>query len=444
MARQRRSVSSRVSVDVAPTTTATSAGSAHTASQPLSVAQLTALIKGLIEPALPGVWVSAEISNLARPRSGHLYMTLKDPAAQIRGVVWASTAARLNFRLEEGQSVLAFGSVEVYAPHGGYQLIIRKIEPQGVGALQLAFEQLKQRLAAEGLFDADRKLSLPRFPRRVGIVTSPTGAAVRDFLEVALRRWPRFNAMVIPCQVQGTGATASIVAAIDAAHRVTPPLDVIVVTRGGGSLEDLWCFNEEPVVRAIASSRLPIVSAVGHEIDVTLADFAADVRALTPSEAAERVVPEWQQLQQTLAHAQRRLERPIRQRIEYHREQLRQLATRPALAQPLRIIQDRSRRLDELDLRSRRAIRQRWADQARKIEHCAAALSALSPLGVLARGYTVTQRADDGRLITASDQVASGQMITTRTAAGNIHSRVTSTDTADPPTGQGEQTPGST
>lgn len=398
------------------------------APEPLTISELTACLKGVIEEAFPTLWVAGEISNLARPRSGHLYMTLKDSGAQIRAVMWARSAARLPFELQEGQSVIAQGSVEVYAPQGSYQLIVRKIEPQGVGALQLAFEQLKARLAAEGLFDPHRKRPLPRFPRRIALVTSPTGAAVQDFLQIAIRRWPHLNVTVIPAQVQGAGAAASIVAGIQAAHRLRPEVDVIVVGRGGGSLEDLWCFNEEPVVRAIAASRLPIVSAVGHEIDVTLADFAADVRALTPSEAAERVVPEWAAVQQTLQLLARRMVTPLRQRIAFHHEQLRQLQSRPAFTRAFQQIHDRSRRLDELDHRGRRAIRHLLAEKSRRLQQHAAALSALSPLAVLARGYSITQRAGDASVIQRSDQVRVGDRLRTQTAHGAITSEVIATE----------------
>lgn len=394
--------------------------------EPITVSQLTARLQNVIEHSFRAVWVSGEISNLARPRSGHVYLTLKDSGAQIRSVIWASTAARLPFRLEEGQSVIAYGGVEVYPPHGSYQLIIRKVEPQGVGALQLAFEQLKQRLAAEGLFDPDRKRELPRFPRRLAVVTSPTGAAVRDFLQIAQRRWPLLNATIIPAQVQGAEAAASLVSAIRSAHRLRPRPDVIVVTRGGGSLEDLWCFNEEPVVRAIAASELPIVSAVGHEIDFTLADFAADVRAATPSEAAELVVPEWAALRQSLQDLRRRLDKPLRQRLAYHREQLRHLAERPGFARPRQSLHDRSRRLDEWDHRARVAIRHRLAECNRKLQRHAASLSALSPLAVLARGYSVTQRESDGEVIRDCQQVAAGEVVKTRLARGTIVSQVLS------------------
>ena len=400
------------------------AGSEDRRPRPLTISQLTALLKGVVEESFPTLWVEGEISNLTRPRSGHLYMTLKDAGAQIRAVIWAGTASRLPFKLEEGQAVIAQGGVEVYPPHGSYQLIIRRIEPQGIGALQLAFEQLKRKLAAEGLFDADRKLQLPRYPKRIGIVTSPSGAAIRDFLQIALRRWPQLDALVIPAKVQGAGAAQSIAAAIAAAQAVRPALDVIVVTRGGGSLEDLWCFNEEPVVRAIAACKIPVVSAVGHEIDVTLADFAADVRAATPSEAAERVVPERAMVLQSLKQLRTRLDKPIAQRLAFHREQLRQLAGRPCLAKPLQPIHDRSRRLDELDYRGRLAIRNLLDQHFRKLQRQAAAMSALSPLAVLARGYSVTQTFPDGAVVRRNDDVAVGDRIQTRLGSGSLISRV--------------------
>ncbi len=225
--------------------------SIHFDSEPeaLTVSELTAYIKGILEDSLPSVWVTGEISNLSRPRSGHVYLTLKDEGAQIRAVMWKTTASKLRFDLAEGQHVVAFGGIEVYPPQGSYQIVLRQVEPLGIGALQLAFQQLQQKLQLEGLFDARRKKPIPAVPTRIGIVTSPTGAAVQDFLEIALRRNPKLNAVIFPAMVQGPGAAASIVQAIQQAQRYEPTLDVLVITRGGGSLEDLWCFNEEPVVR---------------------------------------------------------------------------------------------------------------------------------------------------------------------------------------------------
>ncbi len=390
----------------------------------LSVSDLTAYLKGIVEEALPSVWVAGEISNLSRPRSGHLYMTLKDEASQIRAVMWRSTAAKLRFELKEGQQVLAYGGVEIYGPQGVYQLSLRKLEPLGLGALQLAFQQLQQRLQAEGLFDSANKKNLPSFPRRIGVVTSPSGAAVRDFLEIALRRWPNLDITIIPAKVQGPGAAASIVAGIKAAHRITPPLDVLVVTRGGGSIEDLWCFNEEPVVRAIAASRLPIVSAVGHEIDVTLADFAADVRALTPSEAAEKIVPEFAAVRENVIRLTNRLHQPIFQRIRFYKDQLRQFSQRSPFRSPHDSIRWHSQRLDDLDARGKRAIRSISLVHRRRLESITSALSALSPLQVLSRGYTVTLHVQSGKCLSSANQVTPGDTLHTQTSHGVVLSIV--------------------
>ena len=267
------------------------ATSSPAAQQTLTVAQLTAQIKNTLEGEFPSVWVVGEISNYSRPQSGHSYFTLKDDQAQIRAVMWRSAAAKLKFEVADGLDVVCHGHIDVYAPRGSYQLVIDELQPKGVGALELALRKLREKLAAEGLFDAARKRKLPAFPRRVAFVTSPTGAAIHDFLQVLRRRWRGVDVLVIPARVQGEGAAQEIVDGIRLANRVSPRPDVLIVGRGGGSLEDLWSFNEEPVVRAIAASKIPTVSAVGHEIDVTLADLAADVRALTPSEAAERIVP---------------------------------------------------------------------------------------------------------------------------------------------------------
>ena len=230
----------------------------------MSVTELNAAIKICLEETFPAVWVEGEITDVSRPQSGHIYLKLKDQHSQLSAVIWRSTAASLPFKVEDGMSVIAMGQVQIYTVRGSYQLTIRKLEPQGIGALQLAFRQLHQKLAAAGLFDPARKKRLPTFPERVGFVTSPSGAAVRDFLEVARRRWQGAKIIVIPTRVQGPGAAAEIVAGIRAAEKYRPKLDAIVIGRGGGSIEDLWCFNEEPVVRAIADCSLPTISAVGH------------------------------------------------------------------------------------------------------------------------------------------------------------------------------------
>ena len=272
-----------------------------------TVSELTAQIKMVLEEGFAEVAVQAEVSNLARPRSGHVYLSLKDDSAQIRAVLWKSEAQRLVFDLTDGLAVRVWGRLAVYAPRGEYQLVIRRIEPEGIGALELAFRQTVARLAAEGLFDPARKRPLPRFPRRIVVVTSPTGAAVRDLLQVIGRRWRASEILIAPSRVQGAGAAAEVVAALALANRVAGA-DLIIVARGGGSLEDLWTFNEEVVARAIVGSRLPVVSAIGHEIDVTIADLAADRRALTPSEAGEICVPDAEEVRRALDRLAQRLD----------------------------------------------------------------------------------------------------------------------------------------
>jgi len=293
----------------------------------LSVWELTAQVKNLVEAGFPNVCVMGEMADFSRPRSGHCYFTLKDERAQLRAIVWRGPAGRIRFDLRDGLEVICRGHLEVYAPRGTYQMIVEHIEPKGIGALELAFRQLRDRLAREGLFDPPRKRLLPRFARRVGGVTSPTGAAIRDFLQVLARRWRGVDVLVAPARVQGEGAAEEIAAAIGRLNRLSRPPDVLVVTRGGGSLEDLWAFNEEIVVRAIHASQIPVVSAVGHEIDVTLSDLVADVRALTPSEAAELVAPAADQVAAGLGQSAKRLAAAMRARTTALRTRL---ETRPA------------------------------------------------------------------------------------------------------------------
>lgn len=396
-----------------------------TSDQPavLSVSQLTALVKGTLEQLFSDVWVSGEISEVSRPQSGHIYFTLKDEGAQIRGVLWRGAAQKIRFQLEEGQQVICRGGIDVYPPRGSYQLVVRQVEPQGQGALQIAFRQLQERLAKEGLFDPARKRLLPKFPRRVAFVTSPTGAAVRDFLEVAGRRFRGVEILVIPARVQGPGAAAEIALGIQTANRLAVPPDVLVVGRGGGSLEDLWCFNEEVVVRAIHASVIPVVSAVGHEIDVTLSDLVADVRALTPSEAAERVIPSADDLTHRLGVLQRRLTGALRGTVAGAKKHLAMLASRRVFRQPLGRIHDLSRRLDELETRASRASGQRRQQASQQIASLASRLESLSPLAVLGRGYSVTMR-PDGSVLKDAQGVSRDEVIVSQLQQGRIVSRV--------------------
>jgi exodeoxyribonuclease VII large subunit len=392
--------------------------------QVLTVKELTARIKDLLETTFPEVWVAGEISNFARPRSGHCYMTLKDEGAQLSAVMWRGTAARVRFDLHDGLEVICRGRLGVYPPHGKYQLIVEQIEPKGIGALELAFRQLHDKLAREGLFDPERKQPLPRFVRRIAVVTSPTGAAIRDFLEVLRRRWRGADVLVVPVRVQGEGAAEEIAAAVDVVNRLAEPVDCLVVTRGGGSLEDLWAFNEEIVVRAIFASRVPVVSAVGHEIDVTLSDLAADVRALTPSEAAERLVPDAQEILARLRQYQRRLLAALRSRSAAARTRLDTLAAHPVFRRPFERVYDYQRRLDELASRAERAVRGHVRLARRHADALAAQLDSLSPLAVLGRGYSLTRRDPDGPPIRDAGRLAIGDQLRTRFARGEAVSRV--------------------
>ena len=392
--------------------------------QALSVSQLTARIKDLVETTFPEVWVCGEISNLSRPRSGHCYLTLKDDKAQLRAAIWRNTASRLRFDLSDGLEVVCRGHVDVYAPRGSYQLIIEQIEPRGIGALELAFRQLHEKLAAEGLFEPKWKKPLPRFAKRIAVVTSPTGAAIRDFLQVLGRRWRGADVLVVPVRVQGKGSAEEIAEALDLVNSMAEPPDCIVVTRGGGSLEDLWAFNEEVLVRAVFASRIPVISAVGHEIDVTLSDLVADVRALTPSEAAELTAPDSAELSAALRQYQSRLISALRGQASAARSRIESIARHQIFRRPHQLVYDRSRRLDELDDRCRRAISNRASLSHQRLDALTAQLESLSPLGVLGRGYSITQRVSDDRLVRTSSEVFIGEQITTRLAKGNVISRV--------------------
>ena len=327
--------------------------------QILTVSELTSLVRTSIESEFPDLWLEGEISNLRLPGSGHVYCTLKDESSQIRAVLFRSSAMRVRFSLQEGMQVIVRGRLTVYEPRGEYQIVLEAVEPKGIGALQLAFEQLKERLAAEGLFDESRKKPLPAFPRSVGVVTSLSGAAIRDILAVFRRRWPTVHVIIAPVQVQGEGAGEQIAEALDLLN-TQGAVDVIIVGRGGGSLEDLWSFNEEVVVRAIANSRIPVVAAVGHEIDVTLADFAADVRAPTPSAAAETVVPVLAEVVERLRELTVRGGRAMARHCLFEYRRLDEMMR--GLAEIRFRIQAESQRTDELADRLQRKIRLQLAE----------------------------------------------------------------------------------
>lgn len=392
-------------------------------SSPLTITELTHQVKDLIEANFDSVTVVGEISNFTRASSGHLYFTLKDENAQLRTIMWRGNAARMKFELQDGLEVVVTGRLEVYAARGSYQMIADRMLPQGMGGLELAFRQLQEKLAKEGLFDPERKKPIPRFPRRIALVTSPTGAAVRDMLQVMTRRWPALDVVLLPVAVQGDHAAEQIAAAIHYAPRI-PGVDLIITGRGGGSLEDLWAFNEEVVAREIFACPLPVISAVGHEIDVSIADLVADRRALTPSEAGELATPSAEDLQAALLSLQRQLTAALRNQSQRSRLQLEHLASHPVFARPLQRIDELRQRLDEWEHDLASSTKRRLEDRRREIEKLSAQLNALSPLNVLQRGYSMTCTSDR-TVLKSVDGIARGDEIVTRLQDGEIASQVT-------------------
>jgi len=386
------------------------------------VGQLLAGLSQLLDDQVGRLWVVGEISNLHRAGSGHVYFSLKDDRGQVRAALFRAAARRVPFDLEEGMEVLAYAEVSIYAPRGDLQLIVREVEPRGLGALQLAFEQLRRRLEAEGLFDPATKREIPEHPRRIGVVTSPTGAAVRDVLRVAAERFAGIPLLISPTHVQGAGADQEIAAALDLVSSAPgcEDVDVVLLVRGGGSLEDLMSFNSEVVARAIARSPVPVVSGVGHEVDVTIADLVADARAATPSAAAMRALPDGSHLRLHLGRDLRRLAAAMdaslhraRERLDRERDALR------ALAPTARLAAQRARLAEAVRALHRelpRALERRRAG----LGALAARLDSLSPLAVLARGYALVKRRSDGRIVRRAAEVAPGEELDVTLAEGRL------------------------
>lgn len=395
------------------------------APQPLSVTELTRQVKDIIDGNFPSVCVVGEISNLTRAGSGHIYLTLKDDKSQLRAVMWKTRAERLSFDVQDGLEVIAIGPLEVYQARGSFQMIIQQLVPQGMGALELAFRQLQEKLAAEGLFDPERKRPIPHLPKRIALVTSPTSAAVRDMLQVMSRRWPGLNVVVVPVAVQGAGAAKEIAVGIQTAAHI-PDVDLIITGRGGGSLEDLWSFNEEVVARAIAASPIPVISAVGHEIDVTIADLVADRRALTPSEAAEFAVPKLDDYKSALSQIGQMLTQSLREKANRARNSLEAVESRRVLTHPFDRVTEMRRILDENDSRLKRASRQNLLKTKQTLSQISASMDALSPLKVLGRGYSILRDAKSQKVISSIADVQDDQEIKTRVSDGEVTSKVTS------------------
>ena len=366
----------------------------------LSVSGLTRDIKEVLESIFETVYVEGEISDLKQPASGHIYFSLKDEFAQVKCVFFRNSAVKLKFALKDGMRVVLSGKVGVYEKQGQYQLYVNTVEPKGKGALQLAFEQLKEKLAKEGLFDESRKRSLPFLPGTIGVITSPTGAVIQDILHVLERRFPEFHLIVNPVRVQGEGAKEEIVQAIEEFNALGN-VDVIILARGGGSLEDLWCFNEEAVGRAIYNSKTPVISAIGHETDYTIADFVADRRAPTPSAAAEIVMPSRHELNEKLGNLLRHLRQSL-----------------------LDIVPQHSQRVDDLAEQLARGMSQLLKTEEARLAGLLDQLNALSPLSVLKRGYSITSLWDTDKVISSSQAVKKGDRVKTRLLQGGFVSEV--------------------
>lgn len=439
----------------------------------LSVGDLTRRIKKSLEDAVRYVWVAGEISNYRGPGpSGHLYFTLKDAESQVPCAMWKGMAGRLRFEPENGMEVIAFGKVDVYVPYGKYQLIVEDMEPRGVGSLQIKFEQLKEKLQKDGLFDAARKRPLPFLPRKLALVTSPTGAAVADMIRTLRTRCPALHVIVYPVKVQGEGAAEEIAAAIGHLNLSMPDIDVMIVGRGGGSIEDLWAFNEEVVARAIHASRIPVISAVGHETDTTIADFVADVRALTPTDGAVKAVPRLEDLEIALGDLGTKLARALRSQADLARSVLDGYREGRALGRVAEMPDLLRQRVDDLSDRLAAGLAQasrfqkerlelleaslaqglpNFAQSARaRVEHltsflrsdarrvleaaqarlrqAAASLEALSPIAILGRGYSITRLESTREILREAARARPGDRIVSRLGEGQIVSRVEQVD----------------
>jgi exodeoxyribonuclease VII large subunit len=388
-----------------------------------SVSELTAELKVLIEGTFTGVWVEGEISNFKHHTSGHMYFTLKDDRGQLRAVMFRGSNRGLQFRPEDGLAVVVFGNVTIYEPRGEYQVYVEFMEPKGLGALQLAFEQLKTRLEAEGLFDPARKRPIPLLPEKIGLVTSPSGAAIRDILQIIHRRFANVKILILPVRVQGENAASEIVEGLEVLNK-REDLDVIIVARGGGSIEDLWAFNEEPVARAIYASQTPVISAVGHETDFTIADFVADVRAPTPSAAAEMVISRKAELIQRVDDFVSRLVSYMRYRVERSGERLRSLDRQVRLLSPLERIKRQRERLGEEVSTLQSIMSHRLALWRGELRTAAARLDSLSPLAILARGYSVCRLLPGLSIVTRAASVAKGGRVEVLLAEGGLICRV--------------------
>ncbi|MCI0595738.1 MAG: exodeoxyribonuclease VII large subunit [candidate division Zixibacteria bacterium] len=391
-----------------------------------TVSELTGSVKENLEEAFPAIWVEGEISNYLLHTSGHRYFSLKDENAQLRCTIWRSAGQHLNFEPEDGIKVHAFGNLTVYEKRGEYQLNVLKLLPVGRGELEIAFQKLKERLFKEGLFDEAHKKPIPEFPEKIGIVTSPTGAAIQDMLKIFRRRFPPADLYLYPARVQGEGAKEEIAEGIRAFNK-WGEVDVIILGRGGGSLEDLWAFNEEEVARAIYASKIPVVSAVGHEIDFTIADFVADLRAPTPSAAAEMVAPDKEELEGVLKGLKERIAGLFAHQLTQSQSRLDAVLGSYGLKRPVDLVNQKSQFLDELSRRTRLALENRLEKMRLELKSAADRLATLSPQSVLARGYSIVQRRSDHRVVREYKDVKAGEEVDLIFSKGRAEAEVTKT-----------------
>ncbi|MCI0532154.1 MAG: exodeoxyribonuclease VII large subunit, partial [candidate division Zixibacteria bacterium] len=380
-------------------------------------------IKSALENQFPPLWVEGELSNLSRPTSGHVYFTLKDEYAQIRSVVWREIAQSIPFEMENGMHIIVSAKLSVYEKQGQYQLYVEDIQPVGIGKLELAFQQLKEKLFKEGLFDEDHKKPVPEYPQRIGIVTSPTGAALKDFVNVISRRFPGLELVLYPVRVQGEGAAEEIAEAIRDFNQYKR-VEVLVLTRGGGSLEDLWAFNEEKVARAIFSSRIPVVSAVGHQIDFTIADFVADMRAPTPSAAAEILVKDRKDILESVRGWSQRMAVSGLGLVEFYRQKLATVLSSYGMKRPRDLIRENRNRLTELSAKMGSSMHNLLSHSKRELAKLAGQLNALSPLGVLERGYSICYKLPEMKLVRSASGLKVEDEVEVLLWKGRIRSQV--------------------
>ncbi len=385
-----------------------------------TVSQINSYLKNLLEacPVLQNVWVRGEISNFKNHYSGHMYLTLKDENSVLKAVMFKGANSRLTFMPENGMKVLSRGRVAVFPRDGQYQLYIEEMEPDGIGNLYMEFERLKEKLREEGLFDEERKKPIPAFPKKIGVVTSGTGVGVRDILNILKRRYPLAEVSIFPVLVQGPDASADIVRAIECFNR-NMSADVLIVGRGGGSIEDLWAFNEEATARAIADSNIPVISAVGHETDFTISDFVADLRAPTPSAAAELAVPDGKELLLTVQKMQRQMAHALKVKTENNRKQLTQIRNRAVFIHPMRLLEGFAQEKDAAYMQFINVVKERTSEKKESLSRVSAKLDALSPLSVLSRGYAIARK-ENGEAVRKTADVRSGEELSVRVSDGEI------------------------